>query len=71
MILATYNIRSGGKGRVHWMKVLDEFCPDIFLVQETAAPEEHLPPSVHAKAAGRYVWKRVEGRHWGSQHRPA
>ncbi len=66
MLLATYNIRSGGAGRTHWSKVLGEFRPDIFLVQETLAPEEHLPPSLHGDLRRRAVWRQVEGRRWGS-----
>lgn len=66
MILATYNLRSGGTGRVHWTKVLDDFRPDIFLVQETVAPEEHLPPLLHGDLRDRVAWRAVEGRRWGS-----
>ena len=66
MILATYNLRSGGMGRTHWTRVLDEFRPDLFLVQETVAPEEHLSPLVHGNLQGRVAWKAVEGRRWGS-----
>lgn len=66
MNLVTYNLRSGGTGRSHWSKVIDEFRPDIFLVQETVAPEEHLPPMLHPEAAGQYAWRRAEGRRWGS-----
>ena len=66
MILTTYNLRSGGARRVHWLRVLEEFRPDIFLVQETVDPREHLPPLFHEEAAGRIVWRMVEGRRWGS-----
>jgi endonuclease/exonuclease/phosphatase family metal-dependent hydrolase len=66
LILATYNLRSGGTGRSHWAKVLEEFHPDIFLVQETVAPEEHLPPMLHPNVADRIAWEKAEGRHWGS-----
>jgi endonuclease/exonuclease/phosphatase family metal-dependent hydrolase len=66
MILVTYNLRSGGKGRVHWTRVLEEFRPDLFLVQETVAPEEHLPPILHGDLPHRVAWRSVQGRHWGS-----
>src|SRR5436305_6305129 len=66
MNLVTYNIRSGGTGRSHWSRAIDEFGPDLFLVQETVAPEEHLPPMLHPEASGRYAWERAEGRRWGS-----
>jgi hypothetical protein len=55
MNLVTYNLRSGGTGRLHWSRIIDEFRPGLFLVKETAAPEEHLPPHVLARAAGRFV----------------
>jgi hypothetical protein len=66
LILATYNLRMGGTGRSHWARILEEFRPDIFLVQETVAPEEHLPPLIYPGMWSRYVWRRVGGRHWGS-----
>jgi hypothetical protein len=58
MNLVTYNLRSGGTGRSHWAKILEEFRPVIFLVQETVAPDEHLAPMFHPEMAGRYAWKR-------------
>ena len=64
--LVTYNLRSGGTGRVHWAKILEDFRPGLFLVQETVAPGDHLPPHVHDDVAGRVAWSRVEGRRWGS-----
>ena len=64
--LVTYNLRSGGTGRSHWARVLEEFRPGILLVQETVAPEEHLPSMLHPEASGRSTWKLVEGRRWGS-----
>ena len=66
MILATYNIRSGGRSRTHWSRVLDEFRPDIFLVQETVAPKEHLPTLLDGDLMKRVAWRAVEGRRWGS-----
>src|SRR5262249_30100103 len=66
MNLVTYNLRAGGTGRVHWSRVLEDFRADLFLVQESAAPEEHLPPLWHGKSAGRAAWRRAEGRRWGS-----
>lgn len=66
MNLVTYNLRSGGTGRVHWAKVLERFRPDLFLVQETVAPEAHLPPLLHPGMTERSDWKKVEGRRWGS-----
>jgi endonuclease/exonuclease/phosphatase family metal-dependent hydrolase len=66
MNLVTYNLRSGGKGRVHWAKILDDFRPSLFFVQETVAPEDHLPLQVYADVAGRVAWSSVEGRRWGS-----
>lgn len=66
MNLVAYNLRSGGTGRLHWSRVIDDFRPGLFLVQETVAPEEHLPPMLHPEAAGQYAWRRAEGRRWGS-----
>ena len=66
MNLVTYNLRSGGTGRVHWAKILEVFRPGLFFVQETVAPEDHLPLPVHADVAGRVSWASVEGRRWGS-----
>ena len=66
MILVTYNLRSGGAGRTHWLKALNQLRPDIFLVQETVAPDEHLPPPLYRKSKRRIVWEAVDGRRWGS-----
>jgi exonuclease III len=66
MILVTYNLRAGGAGRSHWSKVLDELQPDLFLVQETTAPDTHLPPSRLTKLSRRIAWTPVNGRRWGS-----
>lgn len=66
MILATYNLRAGGTGRTHWARVLEEIRPDLFLVQETAAPEEHLPRVLHGDRHRRIAWRAVPGRRWGS-----
>src|SRR4051794_697908 len=66
MTLVTYNLRSGGTGRSYWSRVREEFRPSIFLVQETAAPGEHLPPMFYPEATGRHAWERAEGRRWGS-----
>jgi endonuclease/exonuclease/phosphatase family metal-dependent hydrolase len=66
MTLVTYNLRSGGAARTHWSKVLDELRPDIFLVQETVAPEEHLSTVVHRRLRRRVAWSLADGRRWGS-----
>ena len=66
MTLVTYNLRSGGTGRLHWSRIIEEFHPDLFFIQETVAPEDHLPPHILAEMAGRFAWTRVEGRRWGS-----
>lgn len=34
---------------VHWGKVFDDFDPDVFLVQESYEPIQHLPPLIHGK----------------------
>jgi endonuclease/exonuclease/phosphatase family metal-dependent hydrolase len=66
LIVATYNLRSGGAKRCHWAKILEEFQPDILLVQETVDPADHLQPLLHAGLLARTTWNKVEGRRWGS-----
>ena len=66
MNVVTYNLRSGGTGRLHWAKILEEFHPGLFFIQETVAPEDHLPLHAHADVLGRVSWASVEGRRWGS-----
>jgi endonuclease/exonuclease/phosphatase family metal-dependent hydrolase len=66
LILATYNLRSGGRTRSHWAKVLEEFRPDILLVQETVDPAEHLPTLRHSGLLKKIAWRQAEGRRWGS-----
>ena len=66
MRMMTYNLRAGGKGKSHWSKIFDDFDPDIFLVQESYEPIEHLPPLVHGDRYRDACWKVVEGVKWGS-----
>ena len=66
MRIITYNLRAGGSGHVHWSKVIDEFDPDVFLVQESYAPERHLPPLLHGQRHREASWRPVAGRKWGS-----
>jgi hypothetical protein len=44
MRIATYNILKGGSQRVHWVKTIEGHSVDLLLVQESYAPDEHLPP---------------------------
>jgi len=66
MKIVTYNLRFGGSGKAHWKTVLEEIDPEIFLVQETFHPDEHLPPVMHGDLARNAVWKPVPGLPWGS-----
>jgi len=66
MRIISYNLRGGGSGKVHWSKVFDDFAPDIFLVQESYEPSEHLPPLLHGDLHRNACWKCVEGLKWGS-----
>ncbi len=66
MNLVTYNLRAGGAARVHWSRIIEEHEPDLFLVQETVAPSEHLPRLSRSSRSSRFAWRQVEGRRWGS-----
>lgn len=66
MRIITYNLRFGGSGNSHWSKVFEDFAPDIFLVQESYDPIEHLPPLLHDDLHRDACWKCVEGLKWGS-----
>ena len=66
MRIITYNLRAGGAGMTHWGKVFDEFDPDVFLIQETYEPIQHLPPLIYGERHRDACWKRVEGVKWGS-----
>jgi len=66
MRIITYNLQFGGSGNSHWSRVFDDFAPDIFLVQETYDPIEHLPPLLHGNLYRDACWKCVEGVNWGS-----
>ena len=66
MRIVTYNLRGGGSGKVHWSKVFEDLAPDIFLVQESYDPIEHLPPLLHGNMHRDACWKCVEGLKWGS-----
>ncbi len=66
MKIATYNLRFGGKKRVHWQKMLDEHQVDVLLLQETFAHDQHLPPASNPIQADRCVFQCVPGQDWGS-----
>jgi exonuclease III len=66
MRIITYNLRAGGSGKVHWSKVFEDFDPDVFLVQESYEPIQHLPPLIHGNRHQDARWKSVEGMKWGS-----
>lgn len=70
MKLVTYNLHFGGKGHVHWGQIIDQFDPDLLFVQESHAPDLHLPPLLHGERHKRAFWDRVQGEkgllNWGS-----
>lgn len=66
MRIATYNLRSGGTNKTHWSKVLGNFDPDLFLVQESYDPVQHLPTLSHGELHRNACWKQVAGLKWGS-----
>lgn len=66
MRIITYNLRSGGSGKSHWTKVLEDHDPDVFLVQESYDPAQHLPPLIHGDRHRNAHWKSVSGLKWGS-----
>lgn len=69
MKLVAYNLRFGGKHCV-WNEIIERFDPELLFVQESFAPEWHLPPLLHGERHKRAVWDRVEGENgllkWGS-----
>ncbi len=64
--IATYNMLKGGKKRVHWQRLIEEYSVDLLLVQESYSHEEHLPPLLYPNAADQSVWEAVGGNRWGS-----
>lgn len=66
MHIATYNLRFGGKQRIHWKKMLEEHSVDILLLQETYPSDEHLQPLFYPPPGERCVFQCVDGRSWGS-----
>ena len=68
MKVATYNLRAGGRrnARIHWRRMIEDFAPEILLVQETRHPSAYLEPEFYAANAGRIHWRAAPGRLWGS-----
>jgi endonuclease/exonuclease/phosphatase family metal-dependent hydrolase len=66
MKIATYNILKGGRHRVHWVKMLEEYGVDLLLVQESYNQHEHLPRLSYPDARRRSVWQAVAQTKWGS-----
>lgn len=70
MKIVTYNMHLGGRGRTHWTEILNRVQPEIFLVQESFDPAEHLPPHWHGNRHAQPVWQPVQShgktKVWGS-----
>jgi exonuclease III len=68
MKIISYNLRFGGKGRVHWREVIDRYSPSVLLVQESYPPSEHLPED--DKVESNAVWASAvnsnKSMKWGS-----
>ena len=64
MKIVTYNMRFGGASKDHWQRTIEEFDPDIFLVQETFNPADHHPAGNNW--CHNTVWHAVQGLNWGS-----
>ncbi len=67
MKIATYNLRKGGSGsRVHWRKIFEAIAPDIFLVQESYAPNQYMPAQLCQLNQDRLLWSKAGTNKWGS-----
>ena len=66
--IVAYNLRAGGRrgARVHWQRLLDDFAPDVLLMQETLDPSLYLDPDFYRANARRLLWQAAPGRKWGS-----
>jgi endonuclease/exonuclease/phosphatase family metal-dependent hydrolase len=68
MKIATYNLRAGGRrgDRIHWRRMIEDFTPEILLVQETRHPSLYLEPDFYAANRHRICWLAAQDRSWGS-----
>lgn len=68
MIIATYNLRAGGRAgqHTHWQRLLDAFHPDLLLLQETLDPSRYLSAEVLERHHEHILWQPLPGRRWGS-----
>lgn len=68
MKIATYNLRCGGKAKqqVHWTRLFEVAKPDIFLVQETCHPQQHLTSQFWETYSNQVQWAKVGNNSWGS-----
>ncbi len=66
MNIATYNLRFGGKQRVHWQKMIDHHQVDVLLLQETFPHDLHLRPSSKQSIEDQCVFECVRDKPWGS-----
>lgn len=66
MRIVSYNLRGGGKGNLHWSKIISDLDPDVFLVQETSDPRLHLPPLLHGDLHRNASWTALGILKWGS-----
>jgi hypothetical protein len=68
MKIISYNLRFGGKDRLHWKEVINRYSPSVLLVQESYPPSEHLPED--DKVGSNAVWAPAvnsnKSMKWGS-----
>lgn len=70
MRIVTYNLFKGGKPDYSaWQQILDTHQPELFLAQESSAPQQylaHLSAEQQARYAGGMAWQAVGTNYWGS-----
>lgn len=68
MKIATYNLQAGGTAPqlAHWSHLFELVNPDIFLVQETGAPEQYMTAQFWQMYGSQVQWQSVENHAWGS-----
>ena len=68
--LVTYNLCKGGSpGYGTWAALFDKLAPDIFLAQESAAPEKYQAAKVqpfHRPPGSDLCWEQAGTNDWGS-----
>ena len=72
MRIASYNIRSGGKGGAfsQWQSIMSHASPDILLVQESYDPKKYIDPIFYEQNQNQFIWQPKPSNEqriqWGS-----